>query len=249
MSDQVRDAIKRTADRLLAAGIHRGEARLIAKTYRAGGCDELLDLGCSTGVLAYRILELVKPKRYVGFDANPFCVEHTLQLLRSSYPELPITVTASTIIPDHLSSKTRVKGKVNDLVNTSSVYTTLPGAVEFDSPPMTVQDIVRDISPSTFLKIDIDGVDVDIISELIRSNRLPRAFQFELQPNQVDDVTLPNILRELAARGYMLPELSFLRSGRFCEITASAGYASAVVFKERDLTSPTGFQLDVWESS
>lgn len=244
--NEIAAAVKQEADKLISNRVYVNEARLIARVYNAAHCERLIDIGCSTGVLAFRIFENIKPSCYIGIDANEFCVASAKALL-ADFLDIEKQFHCKTIIPCYFESKVVMTGVLGKLVDTSNIYHNYPGAIQFESPNVQVSELLAelDIQPSDFIKIDVDGLDVDIVAELIMANKLPRGLQFEVSKPQIQDVTLNNLFAELAKLGYVLPDIRKLADALFVTICTSTTMGSVIIAKNKNPAAHSGFDMIV----
>jgi hypothetical protein len=148
----------------------------------------LIDLGCWTGVLAAQVLERVLPRAYVGIDAGQWYVE----LAREFLPDW-CQFRSFYLLPDSAVDLCRLDKlyfTLQDPLNTSGFYirrvvpqerlAAMPVGkamrpVDFAGWLRHNHDLAR-----LYLKIDIEGVDQDVVRALIRTEALPQVLHFEL---------------------------------------------------------------------
>lgn len=253
--EKIMRAVTADAQSMISRGVYLNEARMIARTYKAAGCTEIIDLGCSTGVLGLRMIQQTNPSRYVAIDANPYCVDHANMLLEQEVPKTPKEFHKYTIMPSYIDPNTKVRGAIQSLIHTSSLFTVSDQTIEFDTPALHVDNVVNYIRPTSFVKIDVEGVDLDIVVSFLNQNLLPPAFQFEVQESQLNDVSIVNILRELRDRGYKVPSIDDVRGCVFSTINTSKTLGSVINAKRwpqktmegyRRIAS-TEFEVEAWE--
>lgn len=185
---EVRRVLRAHRDHFLAhrIGVFEHEVEEIVR--RLTPASTFVDVGCWTGVLAYQVLEQVTPTAYLGVDAGLWYVELAREILpdwcrfRSFY-----------LLPDSAVDLNRIDKlyfTLADPLNTSGFYTRRVFAqdrlaampvgktmrpVDFAAYLQQNLDLAR-----TYLKVDIEGVDQDLVRALVRSEVVPQVLHFEL---------------------------------------------------------------------
>lgn len=185
---EVRHVLRAHRDYFLANRIGVFDHEVAEIAARLAPTGTLVDLGCWTGVLASQVLECVTPKAYVGIDGGRWYVDLAREILpawcqfRSFY-----------LLPDSAVDLNRIDKlyfTLQDPLNTSGFYTRR--AIDQDRlAAMPVGKAMRAVDfaawlaqnhdlASLYLKIDIEGVDQDVVRSLVRTETLPQVLHFEL---------------------------------------------------------------------
>lgn len=166
--------------------VFQEEARQIVQ--RLGPDSTFVDLGCWTGVLAHHVLEAVTPAAYVGIDAGRWYIDVAREILpawckfRSFY-----------LLPDAAADLARVDKlyfTLEDPLNTSGFY--IRRVIAQDRlAAMPVGKTVRPVDfahylrdnfavDKLYLKMDIEGIDPELVLALTRTQLIPQVLHFEM---------------------------------------------------------------------
>lgn len=166
------------------------EANQIVK--RLKPTSTLVDVGCWTGVLGWMVLNKAKalgrtPKEYLGIDAGLYYTQVAAEILPTA------KFRSFFIFPDsavELNLVNKLYFDIFDPLNTSGFYTRRVVPKE----RLSAMPIGKTIRPCDFafwlkhnyvlddlyLKLDIEGVDHEVVHELIHYDVLPEVLHFEL---------------------------------------------------------------------
>lgn len=184
----VKAVLRAHRDHFLTHRISVFEREVSQITQRLGPESTFIDLGCWTGVLGRLVLNAVTPAVYMGIDAGLWYVQIAREIMppwckfRSFY-----------LLPDSAADVNRVDKlyfTLEDPLNTSGFYTRR--AVAQDKlAAMPVGKTIRPIDfahylqanfdmARLYLKMDIEGVDQELVQALIKSDTLPQVLHFEM---------------------------------------------------------------------
>lgn len=166
--------------------IFQFEADQIAKRLTSESI--FIDLGCWTGVLGKLVLDQISPKEYIGIDAGLWYTEISKEILPST-----AKFRSFFILPDSavdLNTLDKLYLDINDPVNTSGFYTRRAVAAD-NLSAMPIGKTMRPIDfanwlktnydlENLYLKMDIEGVDQELVLHLAENGVLPAVLHFEL---------------------------------------------------------------------
>jgi FkbM family methyltransferase len=188
------------------------EVETISEFYTNHGCNTFVDLGCWLGVLSAQVKKAVNPNKHIMIDAVPTYLYLAKSLLTTEQLDANIELIEMSIIdreefPSHLTVN------LDDTLNTSSIRTTTKADITVNLPianPKTCNDAAIEIfnlAPnSTYLKMDLDGVDYSFLKSLISLNYLPSVIHFEawlMTPIEFKECI--SILAQFEELGYKVP--------------------------------------------
>jgi len=209
------------------------EADAIVEVMEANGCTRYVDVGCFHGGLAravvartpVRSVHLVEPVRELLM-----CAEHEIleevpgmpvhmtnaAMVGNDRNSIEITVTTKSLSASGISEKCPFVGS-RRIVEAVRVHDYL--AMHF--PHDELDDL--------FLKIDAEYLDLDIVSDLLAHNWLPKAFEFELIETKLYDEFLNTVLRPCSS--YVFPDNLPIKSHRYFSIITSPTMYRVVGFE------------------
>lgn len=172
-------------------GVFVVEADQIVK--RLKSTSTLIDLGCWTGVLGRMVLDKAEalnrtPREYLGIDAGLYYIQVAAEVIPP-----PAKFRSFFIFPDsavELNLVNKLYFDIFDPLNTSGFYSRRVIPKE----KLSAMPIGKTIRPCDFaiwlrnnyelehlyLKTDIEGIDHELVHELIRYDTLPEVLHFEL---------------------------------------------------------------------
>lgn len=191
------------------------EAQYIAESCRANKLTHILDLGSWVGELAQEVLATgIALDSYHLVDGIPYYLNYARQRLTNyatvSYQECMILPRAySRNIPETIL--------VNpyDTLNSSSLYSEylLSKRARLASVPMEIgpsatvnQFIDSNLSrfgSDTYVKIDLSGVDIELVASILKRQLTPGALQFTVWAT--DKSVYHQLVNLLLSRGYKVP--------------------------------------------
>lgn len=191
--EQILDTLRKHRDHFLVnqPGVFKMEAEQIVK--RLSPASILIDVGCWTGVLGKITLDLAKavgvePAAYLGIDAGLYYTKVAAEILPP-----PAKFRSFYIFPDsavELNLVDKLYFDLFDPLNTSGFYTRRVVPKE----KLSAMPVGKNIRPCDFalwlkgnydlaklyLKLDIEGVDHEVVHELVYYEALPEVLHFEL---------------------------------------------------------------------
>jgi FkbM family methyltransferase len=188
------------------------EVETIREFYTAHTCNTFVDLGCWLGVLSAQVKKAVNPNKHILIDAVPTYLYLAKSLLTTEQLDANIDIVEMSIIdreefPSHLTVN------LDDTLNTSSIRTTTKADITVNIPianPKTCNDaavVIFNLAPnSTYLKMDLDGVDYSFLKSLINLSILPSVIHFEawlMTPSEFKECI--SILAQFESLGYKVP--------------------------------------------
>jgi hypothetical protein len=190
------------------------EASYIHRVCERKNIRRITDFGSWCGVLAQEVFNTgIVLDNYHLVDAVPYYMDRALHLLDNR----PITYETVTLIPPSYKQPLPASMLVHpyDTLNTSSIYSPLflkdfvkRSAVQI--PVARTQSLKEYIennrdkfTPDTYVKIDLDGVDIEFVAEILRSGLEPGAVQFEVWATARP--VCEQIMKILANLGYSIP--------------------------------------------
>jgi FkbM family methyltransferase len=188
------------------------EVETIGEFYTNHGCNTFVDVGCWLGVLSAQVKKAVNPNKHIMIDAVPAYLYLAKDLLTREQLDANIDIIEMSIIdreefPSHLTVN------LDNTLNSSSIRTTTKADITVNIPianPKTCNDAaveIFNIAPnSTYLKIDLDGVDYSFLKSLLNVSYLPSVIHFEawlMTPSEFKECIA--ILAQFEAVGYKVP--------------------------------------------
>jgi hypothetical protein len=186
--DQVKKILRLHRDHYLANPINVFEYEVEEIVSRTDENTTLIDLGCWTGVLGRQVLDRVKPKLYVGIDAGLWYCEIAKEIMPPECKFRSFYVLPASAVD--LVNVDKIYFTVEDPLNTSGFYTRR--IIEQEKlAAMPVGKTIRPVDfalylksnydlENLYLKMDVEGVDQEIVQELIRTDTLPKVVHFEM---------------------------------------------------------------------
>ena len=201
-------------DRVIANRVFAEEARYIQKTCLANNIRKVVDFGSWCGILAKEVFDTgIVLDNYHLVDAVPYYMDKAREILQ----DRPITSETVTLLPPSyaLSAPTTMLVHPYDTLNTSSLYSELfmrPYALKsVVNVPLAESQGVREyiyanldkFGPDCYVKIDLDGADIEFVAEILRAKLAPGAIHFEVWNNMRTGYA--KIAEVLKQRGYCVP--------------------------------------------
>lgn len=191
IGEKFADLLNAQIMRLITNKIFVREADYIKKTCEKNNLSRIVDFGCWTGVLASEIFNTdIKIDNYHLIDASPFYINCAKTMLDGK----PITSECVTLIPPSFKQPNPTSMLVHpyDTLNSSSIYSRFFLSEEVKNANVTVpisnptplNDFLKSnknlFSDSCYVKIDLDGVDIELVRGIFEHCYLPGAIQFEV---------------------------------------------------------------------
>ena len=196
--------------------VFREEARYIQRTCEKSNLKRVTDLGAWAGVLAKEVFDTgIKLDNYHLVDAASIYLDRAQALLQN----FPTTQELVTLLPQGYVGHPPKTMLVNafDTVNTSSIYSehfVSPAVKEINcrvdlADSQMVPDYVKNnpdkFAQDTYVKIDLDGVDINLVEEIIHQGLEPGAIHFEVW--HVFKNGYARVARLLQSKGYKMPTM------------------------------------------
>jgi hypothetical protein len=215
IGEKLADLVDAQIFRVITNKVFAEEANYIKKTCERNDIKNVIDFGCWTGILASEVFATgLKLDNYHLVDAVPFYMNKAVALNEKN----PITHELVTLIPPSFKGTPPTSMLIHpyDTLNSSSIYSGyfLKDAVKQANvrvplaASMNITDYVQKnskllASDNCYVKVDLDGCDIEMISELIKNNVFPGAIEFEVWNTFKSGYTKASIA--LAAQGYKIP--------------------------------------------
>jgi hypothetical protein len=192
MTQDIRLSIQEQIDRVQANNVFLEESRYIKQTCLLLGCDNIIDFGSWCGVLAENILSQdIELQNYHLVDCVPLYMDIALDRL-ANYDQ-SITYELVTLLPKTtINLPQDILVNREDTLNTSSIYSQyfVKQSVKSDdyrvpiADPVIVDSYIRDnlgrFTDKTYVKIDLDGVDLPLVDSILDNQLTPGAIHFEV---------------------------------------------------------------------
>lgn len=211
----IKNAINIQYERCKLGQIFTPEAQHIAKLAGLAKAKTVTDMGCWVGLLAEEVFkEMPKLQKYYAVDAVPLFIEVAKEKLKGK----PVEFIAKTLVPR--LGKIQEVPVMNivpfDTLNTSSIYTgrtiktdakftALPAAENTFITPFVQEHADTLFAPSSYVKIDLDGVDLALVDTILSNDCKPAVIQFECWKFYYKR-GLGQLIAKLKAAGYAWPD-------------------------------------------
>ena len=192
IGEKLADLVDAQIFRVITNKVFTEEANYIKKTCERNNIKNVIDFGCWTGILASEVFNTgLKLDNYHLIDAVPFYMNKALALNKDN----PVTHELVTLLPPSYKGATPTSMLIHpyDTLNSSSIYSSyfLKDSVKQANVkvPLAASAMITDYvkknaerlgNKDTYVKVDLDGCDIEMISELIKNNVLPGAIEFEV---------------------------------------------------------------------
>lgn len=212
----VASALKIQNERVKLGQVFKQEAEMIVGLAKKVSALTITDLGCWTGLLASEIFALwPELKNYHAVDAVPMFIEFAKKQLEGK----PVDFTGVTLVPRlaNLPEVASIKVSPFDTLNTASIYTgrvpskqVLIELPVFSNSYITpfVTDHREFFSDDSYVKIDLDGVDIAVVETILAQDLHPCVIQFEVW-KMFYDKGLASLRPELEKYGYVWPDIDY----------------------------------------
>lgn len=215
IGEKLADLVDAQIFRVTTNKVFTEEANYIKKTCEHSDLNKIIDFGCWTGILASEVFATgLKLDNYHLIDAVPFYMNIALSLNKGQ----PVTNELVTLLPPSYKGAPPTSMLVHpyDTLNSSSIYSGyfLKDSVKEAnvrvplSASATIVDYIKKNaerlgSKDTYVKVDLDGCDIEMMAELIKNNVAPGAVQFEVWNTFKSGYT--RVCTALASMGYKIP--------------------------------------------
>lgn len=217
ISEKFADLLNAQIFRLITNKTFVEEAEYIKKTCEKNNLTNIVDFGCWTGVLASEVFNTgLNISNYHMIDAVPYYVNIAKYMLSDK----PITTECVTLIPSNYKSEFPKSILVHpyDTLNSSSIYSQYFLNEQIKKANVTVPvsncQLVEDFvdnnkqrfSEDSYIKIDLDGVDIELVKQILSKNLKPGAIQFEVWNSFKGGLT--KISQYMSKLGYKVPTVN-----------------------------------------
>ena len=217
LDNKINDLVDAQIFRVMNNKVFDEEAENIVSIAKLENATEVIDFGCWVGILANEVLKRwPELTTYHMIDAVPYYINKAKELLQRT--DLPCTEV--TLIPNEFKGviPTSILVHPYDTLNSSSIYSsyfldekikaanvTMPCA-----PVKRVTEFVQ-ANPQLFagnqyVKLDLDGVDMDLVNSFIDQGHRPAVIQFEVW--NAFKPGYDKLKEKLTKLGYMFPDVN-----------------------------------------
>lgn len=209
------------------------EANVIATVLRASEISVYADLGCWFGFLLGSVLSRCTVSRAVAIDGVPAFLRYA----GSTIPHDNVEFLNAIIIPRGSNPNT-TEYRVDPSDSSKAGVQASNGPLVEGVPIMTVEDLaefptIREALNAGYVKIDLEGIDLDIVCDIVELGFRPRAIHFEVVRRNLDQ--LPDVLDLVGAAGYEVPRSPLLGDHRFYSVVATTSTNVVVGFEPSEV--------------
>lgn len=214
IGEKLPDLVDAQIFRVISNKVFVEEANYIKQTCERNDIKNIVDFGCWTGILASEIFDTgVELNNYHLVDAVSFYMNKALELLADK----PVTHELLTLLPPSYKGAPPTSMLVHpyDTLNSSSIYSGYFLKEEIKqanvrlplAKSMTITDYIKNnkdrFGADTYVKVDLDGVDIEMLAEILRAGLTPGAVQFEVWNSFKGGYT--KVSKAFEAMGYKIP--------------------------------------------
>ena len=216
IENKLSDFIDAQIFRVINNKVFDTEAEYIVTLAKLEKATAVVDFGSWVGVLASEVLKRwPELSHYQLIDAVPYYITKAkAMLMRDNIPSIEVT-----LIPDDFKGEhpTTMLISAYDTLNSSSIYSKhfLSANVKTANvtmklaPVSTVGAFVKEngslFLENNYVKIDLDGVDIDLVNSIIDAGYTPAVIQFEVW-NSFKPV-YEKLKERMTALGYVFPDI------------------------------------------
>jgi hypothetical protein len=210
--------------RVINNNVFDTEAEYIVTLAKLENATAVIDFGCWVGVLASEVRKRwPELPHYQLIDAVPYYIKKAKTILmQDDIPSIEVT-----LIPDDFNGEVPTTMLISsyDTLNSSSIYSkdflnasTKTANVTMKLAPVnTVGEFVKDndslFSKNNYVKIDLDGVDIDLVNSIINANFSPAVVQFEVWNSYKP--AYEKLKERMSASGYLFPNIAIEKHQHF----------------------------------
>jgi hypothetical protein len=217
ISQKLPDLINTQIYRLATNGVYKQEANEIAKTCIANNLAKIVDFGCWAGLLASEVFDTgIQLKNYHLIDAIPMYIG----MAKTVLDDRPVSFQEALLVPESFkgSAPRSILIHPYDTLNSTSIYSDKFLSEKIKSIGVTVptakSTLVDDFvinnpglfDSDSYVKIDIDGVDLALVTSILKHGHMPGAIQLEVWNTFKSGYA--KIANHLAELGYMCPTIN-----------------------------------------
>ncbi len=210
--------------------VYKYHAEVVKSFYQEQDCNTVVDLGCWLGAFAYNMKKELNPGKLTIIDAVPTYLYMAKQLLTKNNLQENVEVCEMTVADSPNDNITHFVVNLERTIETSSVLSKVKdNTISFNLPVVrptsSAQAAVKlfEIAGNNcYMKIDVDGMDYNLISEMGKINFFPRVMHFEaFLFNKNDIMKCLNVLEQLSQFGFKTPKPSEVLDKRIADIIVS----------------------------
>lgn len=200
------------------------ESEVITKFIRSLGLTHYIDVGCWYGFLLRNVLARCSPERVIAVEAVPEFAEYARRSLEDpSRVEFRRAVLAPYGRAEH-------PFRIHDQDTSKSGLGATEGEIMNDAEPVSLLSVLGDLTKeeiaASYLKLDLEGIDEQVVAEILESGWRPGAIEFEIIGRDYRD---GGTVGRLEAAGYKVPRLDGTHP--YWSVTCSASRCAVVGFK------------------
>ncbi len=209
---------------------YKHHAEIAKSFYDEQGCTTVVDLGCWLGSLAYNLKKELNPEKLTIIDAVPTYLYMAKTLLIESGLHQNVELVEMTVADSPNENISHFIVNLDRTIESSSVLSRLKSnTISFNLPvvrPTSASDAAVRLfelaGNNCYMKLDIDGMDYNLISEMGKINFFPRVMHFESFLFNKNDVTkCLSILDQLNQFGFKTPRPSEILDKKIVDIIVS----------------------------
>lgn len=236
------------------------EATVIKHFYDVNGCDTLIDVGCWLGVLALKNYMLIQPKKMILVDAIPMYLRMCRELFKSHNLIENIWALPMCIVPEPEKFNDHFLIDLSNTVSTSNVLpkndimkdrirVNIPTYKPAVTPQKAAEVLSTLITNKTYLKIDIDTIDYDLVMGLLKLVK-PTTMNFECMIyNDHLKSKFFKTVEFLKTNGYALPDLTTLDLSKYDFIDLFVSNNEWAIMTYYGANTPAGTHGVVYEKT
>lgn len=195
--------------------------KIVQQLYHANNCDTLIDIGCWLGVLSLKFHNAVQPKKIILVDAVPLYLRMCRELFAEHKLLDNVWALPMCIVPDPSKYQNYFVTDLNRSMDTSNLLNQpvmMKDRIQVHVPthkpavtPYSAARVLSDlITPTTYVKIDIDGMDYAIVTHLVQHSK-PAVISFEcLIYNDTFKTNFIKAMEKVQEAGYSTPDVQNL---------------------------------------
>lgn len=200
------------------------ESEVIAKFIRSLALTHYIDVGCWYGFLLRNVLARCSPLRVIAVEAVPEFAEYAR---RSLEDPTRVEFRRAVLAPyGHAEQPFRIHGQDTS----KSGIGASDGEIMNDAEPVSLLTVLNDLTreelAASYLKLDLEGIDEQVVAEILESGWRPGAIEFEIIGRDYRD---PQTIKRLENAGYKVPRLDGKHP--YWSVTCSASRCAVVGFK------------------
>lgn len=192
----------------------------VLKFYTEENCQNIVDIGCWTGVDSFRYFANQTFQKLIMVDAVPLYINFAKTLFESSSVDLgKIFVNSTCIVKDGEKEnfKDYILADENNSFSLSGIFTSAVNPRIVDPVVLSVGQVsnvfetlngLKELNlEDLFLKCTINGMEMTFIQALIKKPLRPKVLMFDVYTRKSEQkIVFINLLDELRLAGYKIPK-------------------------------------------